>query len=122
MQDPIFFDGAIVFLDEILNATKQSYFEYFEDFKRISNYLVSSEVMGRFYECLCKLEEPIFCNASRFLEILFTRMNSENEDSRYYQKEEETESTMTFEIDVFLKNIPQLMGLTTKMQNFVLLS
>lgn len=29
MTDVCFFDGALVFLDEILNVTKQSYYEYF---------------------------------------------------------------------------------------------
>lgn len=41
-------------------------------------------------------------------------MNSEAEDNRYYHKEE-SEQSMSFEIDIFLKNIPALMELTSKL-------
>ena len=39
----------MVLIEEILNTTKQSYYEYFEDFKRVSNLLVSKRVMKDFF-------------------------------------------------------------------------
>ena len=48
IEDEDFFDGVMVLIEEILNTTKQSYYEYFEDFKRVSNLLVSKDIMNRF--------------------------------------------------------------------------
>lgn len=36
-------------VEEILNTTKQSYYEYFEDFKRCANILVSESTLRRYY-------------------------------------------------------------------------
>lgn len=41
IEDEDFFDGVMILVEEILNTTKQSYYEYFEDFKRVSNLLVN---------------------------------------------------------------------------------
>lgn len=57
----------MVFLEEVLNTAKQSYYEYFEDFKRVSNHLVSDPVLSRFHAQLAKLKERSFSNSSRFL-------------------------------------------------------
>ena len=40
IDDESYFDGAMTLFEEVLNTTKQSYYEYFEDFKRIANMLV----------------------------------------------------------------------------------
>lgn len=45
IEDEDYFDGLMVLIEEIINTTKQSYYEYFEDFKRVANLLVTREVM-----------------------------------------------------------------------------
>jgi hypothetical protein len=35
------FDGFLLFVEEVLNLTKQNYYEYFDDFKRCANMLVN---------------------------------------------------------------------------------
>jgi len=42
--------------------------------------------MERFYNELIALDEDKLFNVSRYLEALFSRINSDNEDNRYYQK------------------------------------
>lgn len=69
------FDGTMVLVEDILNTTKQAYYEYFEDFKRAANLLVSQGVMSRFFDVILERNEPSFRSASLFLEFLFTRIN-----------------------------------------------
>ena len=69
------FDGTMVLVEDILNTTKQAYYEYFEDFKRAANLLVSQGVMSRFFDVILERNEPSFRSASLFLELLFTRIN-----------------------------------------------
>jgi hypothetical protein len=95
------FDGIMVLVEEILNTTKQSYYEFFEDFKRAANLLVDKDVMQRFLDIILERHEPSFRDASFFLEILFCRINNEGEDNRYYTGGEETEPSMNFQIEVF---------------------
>jgi hypothetical protein len=40
-------------IEEIFNTTKQSYYEYFEDFKRCANLLVEEHTLQNFYKILC---------------------------------------------------------------------
>lgn len=96
IEDEDFFDGVMILVEEILNTTKQSYYEYFEDFKRVSNLLVSKETMARFLELIVGQQEKSFRSACRFLEFLFGRINSEREDNSYYHRGEETEPSMNF--------------------------
>ncbi len=72
------FDGTLVLVEDILNTTKQAYYEYFEDFKRAANLLVSQGVMSRFFDILLERIEPTFRSASLFLDLLFARINSES--------------------------------------------
>ena len=111
-DDEFYFDGAMVLFEEVLNTTKQSYYEYFEDFKRVANMLVSKDVLVRFRTLLDPKRPQAFRNASRYLEFLFTRINSEREDNSYYSRGEETEPTMEFEVDQFYEELPQLIELT----------
>lgn len=67
IEDEDFFDGVMILIEEILNTTKQSYYEYFEDFKRVSNLLVSKEVMSRFLDIILANNEKSFRSASKFL-------------------------------------------------------
>lgn len=96
IEDEDFFDGVMILVEEILNTTKQSYYEYFEDFKRVSNLLVNQDIMKRFLDVILGHNEKSFRSASRFLEFLFARINSEREDNSYYHRGEETEPSMNF--------------------------
>lgn len=112
------FDGVMALVEEVFNTTKQSYYEYFEDFKRISNLLVSQEVMQRFLDIILDRHEPSFRNASAFLELLFARINSEGEDNSYYHRGEETEPSMNFQVEVFFENMPAIIELVAHIENF----
>lgn len=39
-------------IEEVFNNSKQTYYEYFEDFKRLVNYLVSEAVLEKFVDIL----------------------------------------------------------------------
>lgn len=105
-------------VEEIFNTTKQSYCEYAEDFKRAANQLVSQDVMQRFLDLILERNEPSFRSASLFLELLFTRINSERDDNSYYHREEEVEPSMNFQVDVFFENMPALIDLVVHIDNF----
>jgi hypothetical protein len=112
------FDGAMVLVEEILNTTKQSYYEYFEDFKRAANQLVDREVMQRFLDIILDRNEPSFRNAALFLELLFARINSEGEDNSYYHQGEEAEPSMNFQIEIFFENMSALLELVAHIEGF----
>jgi hypothetical protein len=57
MEDEDYFDGLMVLIEEIINTTKQSYYEYFEDFKRVANLLVTREVMQQLIEVLLQKQQ-----------------------------------------------------------------
>lgn len=63
----MYFDGAMNLFEEVLNTTKQSYYEYFEDFKRIANILVNTETLGRFRKELNPQKPGAFRNSAKFL-------------------------------------------------------
>lgn len=85
-KDNGLFDGLMSLIEEVFNSTKQSYYEYFEDFKRIANLLVNNKTLSRFYNIICQLSEPSFRNASKYLEAVMVRVNGEREESSSYNK------------------------------------
>lgn len=109
----------MVLVEEIINTTKQSYYEYFEDFKRVANLLVRREVMQQFVDVLLRREQASFRNASKFMEYLALRINTEREDNNYYNRGEEVEPSMTFEVDVFYEKVEQLVALIPDIDSFV---
>lgn len=119
LGDETYFDGLMVLLEEIINTTKQSYYEYFEDFKRVANLLVSSPVMDRLLQVLLSPAEPSFRNASRYLEYLFARINAEKEDNSYYHRGEDPEPSMVFEVDTFYDHLEDLLQLVPRVHSFV---
>jgi hypothetical protein len=121
IEDEDYFDGLMVLIEEIINTTKQSYYEYFEDFKRVANLLVTREVMGQMIEVLLLKQEQSFRNASKFMEYLVQRINNEREDNNYYNRGEEIEPSMTFEVEVFYQKIEQLVAIIPSIDAFVLL-
>ena len=52
--------------------------------------------MKKFLDLILAQQEKPFRSASRFLEFLFGRINSEREDNSYYHRGEETEPSMNF--------------------------
>jgi len=66
----------MILVEELINTTKQSYYEYFDDFKRISKLLISKEIMKKFFDILLLKNEKSFRNVSKFLEYLFQRINT----------------------------------------------
>lgn len=75
--------------------------------------------MKRFLDLILELNEKPFRSASRFLEFLFGRINSEREDNSYYHRGEETEPSMNFEVDVFFEQIAVLVALVPRIESFV---
>lgn len=67
IDDEFYFDGSFVFFEEVLNTTKQSYYEYFEDFKRVANMLVTKELLAKFRALLDPKRPHALRNSSRFL-------------------------------------------------------
>ena len=63
----MYFDGVMILIEELINTTKQSYYEYFDDFKRISKLLISKDIMKRFCDILLLKNEKSFRNVSKFL-------------------------------------------------------
>ena len=57
----------MVLFEEVLNTTKQSYYEYFEDFKRIANMLVSKDVLAKFRALLDPQRPNAMRNSARYL-------------------------------------------------------
>jgi hypothetical protein len=78
--------------------------------------------MKRFLDLILALNEKPFRSASRFLEFLFGRINSEREDNSYYHRGEETEPSMNFEIDIFFEHIPTLIELVSRIEAFVVVN
>ena len=66
----------MILVEELINTTKQSYYEYFDDFKRISKLLISKDIMKKFFDILLLKNEKSFRNVSKFLEYLFQRINT----------------------------------------------
>ena len=64
-------------VEEIRNTTKQTYYEYFEDFKRCANILVSHQMLSKFYECVKSGEGSPFVNSVAYLEMVLRRINTE---------------------------------------------
>ena len=98
--DESIFEGTIVFVEEVLNNTKQSYYEYFEDFKRCANVLVSEKVLSKLFEWIQnpeKRKEPnVFKNSVTYLHMIAKRVNADNEDMDYYESTEKKDPTMNF--------------------------
>ena len=63
----MYFDGVMILIEDLINTTKQSYYEYFDDFKRISKLLISKDIMKRFCDILLLKNEKSFRNVSKFL-------------------------------------------------------
>jgi hypothetical protein len=122
MEDDDYFDGLMVLVEEIINTTKQSYYEYFEDFKRVANLLVTREVMQKLIDVLMLKQQPSFRNASKFMEYLVLRINTEREDNNYYNRGEEVDPSMTFEVDVFYQKVEQLVAIIPDIDAFVRIS
>ena len=57
----------MVLFEEVLNTTKQSYYEYFEDFKRVANMLVSKDVLAQFRSLLDPNRSSALRNSARYL-------------------------------------------------------
>ena len=57
----------MVLFEEVLNTTKQSYYEYFEDFKRVANMLVSKDVLAQFRSLLDPNRSSALKNSARYL-------------------------------------------------------
>ena len=57
----------MVLFEEVLNTTKQSYYEYFEDFKRVANMLVSKNVLAQFRSLLDPSRPSALRNSARYL-------------------------------------------------------
>lgn len=109
------FDGVITLVEQVLNNTKQSYYEYFEDFKRCADILVSEEVLQRVLDLLqksCEAEEPldliIFKNATTYLHMIAKRINADNDDTDYYENTDKKQPTMNFQIDFMYKRMDEL--------------
>lgn len=75
--------------------------------------------MKSFLDLILALNEKPFRSASKFLEFLFGRINSEREDNSYYHRGEETEPSMNFEVEIFFEQIPVLVGLVPRIEAFV---
>lgn len=67
----------------------------------MANLLVTREVMQQLIEVLLRNQEQSFRNASKFMEYLVLRINTEREDNNYYNRGEEVEPSMIFEVEVF---------------------
>ena len=63
-------------LEEVFNSSKQTYYEYFEDFKRIVNVLTSAETIAKFHGILSETSETSFLNPTKYLQLVFRRINS----------------------------------------------
>ena len=66
-------------IEEIFNSTKQSYYEYFEDFKRCADILVEEKTLLKFMEFLSSEDQVEFSNAISYLELVLKRINSEDD-------------------------------------------
>ena len=66
----------MILVEELINTTKQSYYEYFDDFKRISKLLISKDIMKKFFDILLLKNEKSFRNVSKFFGYLFQRINT----------------------------------------------
>jgi hypothetical protein len=77
-EDWDYFDGVLILVEDIFNATKQSYYDDIDDFKRVANLLVNQDLMQRFLDVILDRYEPSFRSASVFLELLFARINAED--------------------------------------------
>lgn len=98
------FDGFLATVEEIMNSTKQFYYEYFEDFKRCVSILVSEETLKKFVEKLDK-NEISFKNSSSYLDIVLKRINSESEEQDYYRDQESSSQGMKFEHEFLFQQL-----------------
>lgn len=115
MGEQNIFDGVITLVEQVLNNTKQSYYEYFEDFKRCADVLVSEKVLQKVFNLLqesCEAKQPsdliIFKNATTYLHMIAKRINADSDDTDYYETNDKKQPTMTFQIDFLYKKIDEL--------------
>ena len=73
-------------MEEILNTTKSSYYEHFDDFKRCANFLIRQDSLRKFYSFLGKNVSDGFFGAVAYLDLVVRRVNADNEDHDYYRQ------------------------------------
>ena len=106
------FEGILIVIEEIMNITKQSYYEFFEDFKRCANVLVSEATLRKLFAFILESEGSSFTNALSYLEMVLKRINTEKEEAENdYYRNEDTGPTMQFEHKFIFNEIDALLSI-----------
>jgi hypothetical protein len=111
------FEGFLTVFEEILSSAKQSYYEYFEDFKRCANIFVSQSTLAKFYSFL-DADETSFGNSAAYLELVVKRVNSEFEEQETHATEK-PEPSIKFEHTFLYISLDHLISLLLKSQTYV---